>query len=90
MKPIALNCNQMSPTIFREKGYRFYFLSNEERRIHVHVTSEDGEAKFWLEPIVSLAVYFGLSPRRLHDIQQITEEHKDEIIEAWRRHFGKR
>ncbi|MEI6153086.1 MAG: DUF4160 domain-containing protein [Deltaproteobacteria bacterium] len=40
-----------------EKGYRFYFLSNEEDRIHIHVTCENGEAKFWLEPIVSLAVY---------------------------------
>jgi hypothetical protein len=43
----------MSPSIFREKGYRFYFLSNEEDRIHIHVTCEDGEAKFWLEPIIS-------------------------------------
>ena len=36
----------MSPSIFREKGYRFYFLSNEEERMHIHVTCEDGEAKF--------------------------------------------
>jgi len=80
----------MSPTIFREKGYRFYFLSNEEDRIHVHVTSEDGEAKFWLEPIISLAAYFGLNPTKLNDVQHIIEERKDEIIEAWNRHFGKR
>jgi hypothetical protein len=80
----------MSPTIFREKGYRFYFLSNEENRIHIHVTSEDGEAKIWLEPIVSLAIYHGLSPRKLNDIQKLVEEHKNEIIEAWQRHFGKR
>jgi hypothetical protein len=48
----------MTPTIFREKGYRFYFLSKEENRIHIHVTCEKGEAKFWLEPIVSFAVFF--------------------------------
>ena len=80
----------MSPTIFREKGYRFYFLSNEENRIHIHATAEDGEAKFWLEPIVSLATYYGLNPRKLKDIQIIVEEHKDEIIKAWQRHFSKR
>jgi hypothetical protein len=80
----------MSPTIFREKGYRFYFLSNEEERIHIHITREDGEAKFWIEPIVSLAVYHGLNPRKLNEIQRIVEDHKDEIIEAWQRHFGKR
>jgi len=43
---VVLNYNCMSPSIFREKGYRFYFLSNEEERIHIHVTCEDGEAKF--------------------------------------------
>lgn len=61
----------MSPSIFREKGYRFYFLSNEEDKIHIHVTCEDGEAKFWLEPIISLAVSHGLNPRKLNEIQKI-------------------
>jgi len=80
----------MSPSIFREKGYRFYFLSNEEVRIHIHVTCEDGEAKFWLEPIISLAVSYGLNPRKLNEIQKIIEEHTDEIIQAWKKHFSKR
>ena len=80
----------MSPTILREKGYRFYFLSNEENRIHVHVTCESGEAKFWLEPMLSLAVYYGLSSVKLNEIQELIEEHKNEIIKAWRKHFGKR
>lgn len=79
----------MSPTIFREKGYRFYFLSNEEKRIHIHVTREEGEAKFWIEPIVSLAVYHRLNPKRLNEIQKIVEERKNEIVEAWQRHFSK-
>ena len=80
----------MSPSIFREKGYRFYFLSNEEDRIHIHVTCESGEAKFWLEPIVSLATYHKLNPKKLKEIQGIIEEHKDEIVHAWRNHFSKR
>jgi hypothetical protein len=79
----------MSPTIFREKGYRFYFLSNEEDRIYVHITSEDGEAKFWLESNVSLAVYFGLSTHKLSEIQSLITEHKDEIVEEWKKHFSK-
>ncbi len=80
----------MSPSVFREKGYRFYFLSNEEYRIHIHVSCESGEAKFWLEPIVSLAVHYKLNSKQLHDIQSIIEEHSDEIVQAWRKHFGKR
>ncbi len=79
----------MSPTIFREKGYRFYFLSNEESRIHVHVTSESGEAKYWLDPETSLALSFGFNKTKLKEIQTLVGEHKDEIIEAWYTHFSK-
>ena len=80
----------MSPSIFREKGYRFYFLSNEENRLHIHVTGEEGEAKFWIEPMVSLAVAHGLNQKKLNKIQKIVEERKDEIIKAWQKHFNKR
>ena len=80
----------MSPTIFKVKGYRCYFLSNEENRIHVHVTCADGEAKFWIEPIISFAVSHGLNPKKLNEIQKITEEHKNEIVKAWKEHFSKR
>ena len=48
----------MSPTVFREKG-RFFFFSREEYRMHVHVVSGDGEAKFWLEPDLELAKNYG-------------------------------
>lgn len=78
----------MSPTIFRVKGYRFYFLSNEEKRMHVHVECADGEAKFWLEPIVCLSTYYALSPRRLNEIHKIVEDRKNEIVKEWKRHFG--
>ena len=80
----------MSPTVFREKGYRFYFLSNEEDRIHIHVECEDGEAKFWIEPIISLATYYKLNSRKLNEIRRIVEDHKDEIIKEWKIHFSKR
>ena len=80
----------MSPTVFRIKGYRFYFLSNEEERMHVHIECAEGEAKFWVEPIVSLATYYRLNSKRLNEIQKIVEKHKDEIIEKWKTHFGKR
>jgi hypothetical protein len=78
----------MSPSVFRLKGYRFYFLSNEETRIHIHVTCEQGEAKFWIKPVVSLALGHGLNPKRLMEIQKIIEEHKDEIVKGWQKHFG--
>ena len=35
----------MSPTIFREGGFRFFFFSREEPRLHVHVVCADGRLK---------------------------------------------
>jgi uncharacterized protein DUF4160 len=54
----------MSPTVFRSGGFRFYFFSREEPRMHVHVHHAEGEAKFWLEPEIALADNYGLSRRR--------------------------
>ncbi|MEK7234923.1 MAG: DUF4160 domain-containing protein [Elusimicrobiota bacterium] len=58
----------MSPTVFRYKSYRFFFCSREEDRIHVRVSCPDGDAKFWLEPIISLNQHCGLSPRVLNGL----------------------
>ena len=79
----------VSPTIFREGSYRFFFFSREEPRVHVHVVSPDGEAKFWIEPTVSLANFEGLSARQLRQLQTIVEEREREIRQAWKRHFGR-
>jgi len=77
----------MSPTVFRVGNYRFYFFSREEERVHVHVVSLAGEAKFWIEPIIALAGYSGLSKRQLGYLQKLVEEHKNEIVKAWKKHF---
>jgi hypothetical protein len=77
----------MSPTIFREKGYRFFFFSREEPRMHVHTYCGDGEAKFWLEPEIELAQNYCLSRLQLKQIEMIIEEHYDELTSAWQKHF---
>ena len=78
----------MSPTIFKEKGYRFYFFSREETQMHVHVMCEHGEAKFWLEPDIELARNYRLSRKHLREIEQLVEAHFDELKAAWKEHFG--
>ena len=78
----------MSPTVFRERGFRFYFFSREESRKHVHVHGSDGEAKFWLEPEIALARNYGLSDQQLAKIKDLVEEHYDELITAWDSFFG--
>ncbi|WP_408967412.1 DUF4160 domain-containing protein [Oryzomonas sp.] len=39
----------MSPIVFKKEGFRFYFFSREERRLHIHVHCDGGEAKLWVE-----------------------------------------
>lgn len=78
----------MTPTVFRSGRYRFFFYSREESRPHVHVVTPDGEAKFWLEPTVSLADYVGFKDRELNKLQQIVERRKNEFKEAWEKYFG--
>ncbi len=77
----------MTPTVFRDSGFRFYFFSREEARIHIHVHHASGEAKFWLEPDVALAENFGLSASRISRASQLIREHENEIRVAWKAHF---
>lgn len=78
----------MSPTVFRERGYRFFFFSREESRKHVHVVCAEGEVKYWLEPDIELARNYRLSGHQLKEIETLIEEHRDELVRAWQEHFG--
>lgn len=56
--------------------------------MHVHVHCPDGEAKFWLEPGISLAQNHGLTEQQVLTAQKLVEEHVGDIRSAWQRHFG--
>ncbi|QJD31374.1 DUF4160 domain-containing protein [Methylococcus geothermalis] len=75
----------MSPTVFREGGFRFYFFSRDEPRLHVQ--GQNGEAKFWLEPTIEVAQHTGLSKREISEALRLVQEHENDIRSAWRRHF---
>jgi len=79
----------LSPTVFRQAGFRFYFFSREESRMHIHVHGHSGEAKFWIEPLVELAQNHGLSGGEINLIRRLIEEHKSDIRNEWNRHFGR-
>jgi hypothetical protein len=78
----------VSPTVFREGEFRFFFFSREESRPHIHVSHPDGEAKFWLSPTVELARNIGLSLPRTKEAERLVETRHQEIIDAWNNHFG--
>jgi len=76
------------PTVLRSGPYRFYFYSSDrDEPLHVHVSREANEAKFWLEP-VRLAWSRGFSASELRRIEGIVSENVQQLIEAWNAFFA--
>ena len=49
---------------------------------HVHVRRQNGEAKYWMDPI-ELADFRGFRPHELRDIERILRDHRESIVAAW-------
>ena len=76
------------PKVFTEKGYRFFFYSNEHRPIHVHVRKAGGEAVFTVEGEVALRESVGLKTQELRDAEALAVKHRQLIIDTWHEHIG--
>jgi len=79
------------PIIFRYRGFKFFFYSNEgtpREPIHVHVERDEMEAKFWLIPEVRVAYNDGYDARTLRMLLGVVEVNKDRIVRAWNEYFG--
>ena len=80
----------MSPTIYREKGFRFFFYSNEGiEPPHVHVVKSGAEAKVWLEPEVSVAENYGFSQKELKAILEIVGRNLETFLREYKRWHGR-
>ena len=63
---------RMSPTLLRKGPYRIYMYSYDcQEPRHVHVDREDKSAKFWLDPVVTLAANYGYSRAELRRIERL-------------------
>ena len=47
------------------------FFSREESRMHVHIAHTDGEAKFWLDPNIELAMNQGLPTKQIREVASL-------------------
>lgn len=56
--------------------------------MHIHIYSPSGEAKFWVEPKIELAVSKGLNSRELKEVEIHVKENENEIRREWNKHFG--
>ncbi|MBL8023106.1 MAG: DUF4160 domain-containing protein [Elusimicrobia bacterium] len=76
------------PTVFREKGFRFHFYSNESfEPCHIHISGHGGEAKFWI-PSCQLVWSQGLNSHDLRVLMKILGAKKSLIQEKWNEHFN--
>jgi len=78
------------PTVFYERGHRFFFYSNEgspREPVHIHVERDNHEAKFWLHPVVRVAYNDGFDARTLRLLSEIVQENKERIERAWNDFF---
>ena len=78
----------MSPTFYLFQKYRFYVNSREERRMHIHVQSPEGELKVWLEPAIEVAKSVGFRAAEVNEALTVIAEKKDEFIRLWKKHFN--
>ena len=79
------------PVVFRYKGYRFFFYSNEGEPLeplHVHVRKGESVAKFWLEPTPAVAEAYALSSQELKELLNVVIENIEQIRRYWNEHFG--
>ncbi len=79
------------PVVFRYRGFRFYFYSNEgdpREPAHIHVRGDGGEAKFWLRPTVRLAYNDGFNARSLAELLGVAEARQADFERAWDDYFS--
>jgi hypothetical protein len=79
------------PVVFRYKGFRFFFYSNEgnpREAMHVHVRSAASEAKLWLHPQVRIANSFGFDASTLKELVEVARRNQELIERAWNDHFS--
>jgi hypothetical protein len=79
------------PVVFRDRGFRFFFYSNEgsprEAR-HIHVDKGSAEAKFWLFPDVRVPYNHGFEARILRELLDTVTYRRNMIERAWHEFFG--
>ena len=76
------------PTVLRKGPYRFFFYSADRGEpLHVHVQRERAKAKFWLEPI-AFERGTEFSARELLQVQQLIQDNRIVLLDAWHEYFG--
>ena len=79
------------PVVFRYKGFRFFFYSNEgspREPMHVHVRLGSSEAKLWLDPKVRVASSFGFDASTLRELVEVAQGNRTLTERTWHEYFS--
>lgn len=79
------------PTVFKYKGIRFFFYSNEgdpREPVHIHARTGGKDARLWLNPCIRIASCEGFSRTEQVELVRVVERHAKTIRSAWNEHFG--
>jgi hypothetical protein len=76
------------PTILRIGRFRFFFYSSDRNEpMHVHIEANENIAKVWLDPI-RLENSGGFNRSEIGSILTIIKEKQIQLMEAWNDFFG--
>ena len=77
------------PTVFRWKGYRFFWYQADGREpAHVHIWKDGRECKLWLADC-TVAFNRGHSTVDLRELISVTQREQHHLLGIWNDHFGK-
>lgn len=70
------------PVVFRYKGFRFFFYSNEgdpREPLHIHARKGEAVAKIRLDPRTELVESYGLTPAEQRELMRVADRRRDLI-----------
>lgn len=76
------------PEILRLFGLKFYIYTRDHEPLHVHVVSQDGEAKFIVADEITLLENARMKPKDVKLAESIIEDNKDLIKTSWKNIHG--
>ena len=77
------------PTIFILFGFHFMFYSDDHTPVHVHVLKDGKEAKYNVEPEITLVYNHGYKKNEISMMESVIEENREVIIDRWKAYFNK-
>ena len=76
------------PTVLRSGPYRFFFYAGDGHEpAHIHVERDEGEAKFWLEPL-RLERSHGFGRKEINKLRRLVGQHQQILLESWNEFFN--